>query len=183
MGEPENTAAVPALGLRRGTVKVVEFDERWPGLFVEASRELSEALGPKILAVHHVGSTSVPGLCAKPVLDIQVTIQDFDRGLDLVPVLCTLGYVFRADEEIVDRHYFRRGHRDVRTHHLSLAELDSHYHRVTLAFRDALRSDPTLVKEYGTLKQSLARKFPRDRQAYIDGKCDFIARILDSLGY
>ena len=171
------TASEP-LGLRSGTVTVVRHDARWAGLFTAAAQELTGALGPAILAVHHVGSTAIPGLCAKPILDLLVSIPDFEHGRDLVPRLAGLGYEFRPAEEIPDRHYFRRRRGDRRTHHLSLAEPASHHHRVTLAFRDALRADPGLAMEYGVLKLRLAERFPRDREAYIAGKTGFIARVL-----
>jgi len=175
---------VPAepLGLARGTVTVVAHDRRWAELFVDAARELRGALGSAMLAVHHVGSTAVPGLCAKPILDILVSIPDFDRSLDLAPALDGLGYEFRPDEEIPDRHFFRRRRGDIRTHHLSLAEPTSHHHRATVAFRDALRADPLLAQEYGALKSHLAERFPRDRQAYIEGKAGFVARVLADAG-
>lgn len=166
------------LGLTSGTVTVVPYDARWAALFNEASLELASALGPAILAVHHVGSTAVPGLHAKPILDILVSITDFPRGLTLVPRLASLDYEFRPAEEIPDRHYFRRLRGNVRTHHLSLAEPSSHHHRVTITFRDALRASPSLAAEYGALKLRLARQFPRDRQAYIDGKTAFVTRVL-----
>ena len=166
------------LGLASGTVTVVPYDDRWIGLFDEASLEIANALGSAILAVHHVGSTSVPGLHAKPILDILVSIPAFPRGLALVPRLASLGYEFRSAEEIPDRHYFRRLRGRVRTHHLSLAEPASHHYRVTIAFRDALRASPSLAAEYGALKLRLARQFPRDRQAYIEGKTTFISRVL-----
>lgn len=171
------------LGLTTGAVTVVPYDARWAGLFEEAAREIAAALRSAILGVHHVGSTSVPGLCAKPILDILVAIASFEHGTELVPALSGLNYEFRPDEEIPDRHFLRRRRGDVRTHHLSLAEPASHYYRVTLAFRDALRADPHLASQYGALKLRLAERFPRDRQSYIDGKTAFIARVLsgDSL--
>jgi GrpB-like predicted nucleotidyltransferase (UPF0157 family) len=166
------------LGLERGTVAVVPYDPRWVGLFAEASRELVVALGASVLGVHHVGSTAVPGLCAKPILDILVSIPDFERARALAAPLAGLGYEFRPDEEIPDRHFFRRRRGGARTHHLSLAEPSAHHHRVTLAFRDALRADHDLANEYGALKRRLARRFPDDREAYIAGKSAFIARVL-----
>lgn len=171
-----------ALGLESGTVRVVSYDRRWPHLFEVASRELRIALGSSIVAVLHVGSTSVPGLCAKPILDILVTVPDFEASLELVPRLEDLGYEYRPDEEIPDRHYFRRRRGTARTHHLSLAEASSRHHRVTLAFRDALRADPSLASDYAGLKLHLARRFPRDRQVYLEGKSGFIARVLGESG-
>jgi GrpB-like predicted nucleotidyltransferase (UPF0157 family) len=168
------------LGLVSGTVTIVPYDARWAGLFEEAAGALEEVLGPAVLGIHHVGSTSVPGLCAKPILDILVSIPSFEHGIELVPALSGLNYEFRPDEETLDRHYFRRRLGGIRTHHLSLAEPASHHHRATLAFRDALRANPKLANEYGVLKLHLARRFPRDRQAYIEGKTAFIARVLSA---
>lgn len=167
------------LGLKRGEVVVAPSDPRWPILFEEASAQLKGALGSAILAVHHVGSTAVPGLCAKPILDVLVSVPDFEDARQLIKPLQALGYEFRPDEEIPDRHYFRRPPGgELRTHHLSLAEPGSQYHRVTIAFRDALRADPELAASYARLKLALADKFPRDRPAYIEGKTQFVMQVL-----
>jgi GrpB-like predicted nucleotidyltransferase (UPF0157 family) len=95
------TAAEP-LGLKHREVVVVPYDARWPVLFEAASAELVEALGSSILAVHHVGSTSVPGLCAKPVLDLLVSVPDFHAATNFVPDIESIGYEFRPDEDIPD---------------------------------------------------------------------------------
>ena len=171
----------PPLGLKRGQVIVVPYDPRWPGLFEEAASQLRALLGSTILDVHHVGSTAVPGLCAKPILDILVSVRDFDVARQLVPRLAELGYEFRPDEEIPDRHYFRRPPGgEIRMYHLSLAESDSRYHRLTIGFRDALRRDPQLAAAYARLKLDLAKRFPLDRPAYIEGKSQFVRDVLAS---
>ncbi len=167
------------LGLKRGEVVVVPPDPRWPELFREAAAELRASLGQTILAVHHVGSTAVPGLCAKPILDVLVSVPDFQAARQLAPALRALGYEFRPEEEIPDRHYFRRPPGgELRTHHLSLAEPGSRHHRVTLAFRDALRRDAKLAAVYARLKLELAQRFPFDRPAYIEGKSHFVHQVL-----
>jgi GrpB-like predicted nucleotidyltransferase (UPF0157 family) len=164
-------------------VVVAPYDPRWPILFEEASAQLKTALGRAILDVHHVGSTAVPGLCAKPILDVLVSVPDFDDAKRLVPQLSELGYEFRPDEEIPDRHYFRRPPGgELRTHHLSLAEPGSRYHRVTLGFRDGLRRHPDLATAYARLKLDLAQRFPRDRPAYIEGKTQFVMEVLSTIG-
>ena len=172
-----------ALGLKRGEVVVAPYDPRWPQLFEEAAAELFDAVGPSLLAVHHVGSTAVPGLPAKPILDLLGSVSDFEGAVRMVPSLSALGYEFRPGEEIPGRHYFRRPPGgNLRTHHLSLAEPDSWHHRAALAFRDALRGDSDLASRYAALKEDLARRFPRDRPAYLEGKSDFIRAVLSAEG-
>jgi GNAT superfamily N-acetyltransferase len=107
-----------------------------------------------------------------------VSISDFERGVSLVPTLERLGYEHRPENDILDRHFFRRRRGAARTHHLSLAEPDSNHHRDTLAFRDAMLQDPGLAVEYGELKLRLAERFPRDREAYINGKTSFVVGVL-----
>src|SRR5258705_9014566 len=174
---------MPALGLKRTEVVVVPYDSRWPLLFEATSAQLRAALGPSILAVHHVGSTAVPALCAKPILDVLVSVPDFDDAKRLVPQLAVLDYEFRPEEEIPDRRYFRRPPGgELRTHHLSLAEPDSRHHRVTLAFRDALRGNSELAAAYARLKLALAQRFPFARPAYIEGKTAFVREVLATMG-
>jgi GrpB-like predicted nucleotidyltransferase (UPF0157 family) len=169
----------PALGLESGRALVVPYDRRWPGLFLEAAAEIRDALGGRILSIEHVGSTSVPGLAAKPILDLLAGVADFDAARALAPELAALGYEFRPHEEIPDRHYFRRREGSRRTHHLSLAEPTAAHYRDTLTFRNALRRDPQLATAYQDLKLSLARRFPRDRESYQAGKTDFVLAVLN----
>lgn len=130
-----------------------------------------------------MGSTSVPGLSAKPILDVLVSVPNLAEAEQLAPRLEGLGYEFRPEEEIPDRHYFRRPPGgELRTHHLSLAEPDSRHHRATLAFRDALRRDRELARSYARLKEGLAQRFPFDRPAYIAGKSAFVEEVLASTG-
>jgi len=170
-----------ALGLNSG-VTIVDYDARWPQLFERARAEINEALGQSILAVHHVGSTSVPGLCAKPVLDILVSVPHLETVLELVAKIERIGYEFRPDEDIPDRLFFRRRIGTMRTHHLSLSEPSSHHHVATLAFRDALRADPGIAADYAQLKLRLAQEFPQDRGSYIGGKTAFVLKVIANAG-
>lgn len=170
------------LGLESGTVLIVPYDPLWVELFEQAATEIRQACGSEVLDVEHVGSTSVPGLCAKPVVDILATVPFFEGAVQLVPVLAELGYEFRPGDAIRDRHFFRRRRGACRTHHLALTEPASRHRRVTLAFRDALRSDPQVASEYADLKVRLGHRYPEDRPAYIEGKTAFVERILLGLG-
>lgn len=167
------------LGLRDGTVRVVPYDPEWVHQFEQAEGDLAEALGPAALAIHHVGSTSVPGLAAKPILDLLVGVADLEKALSLVPAIEGLGYRFHPGEDTPDRHYFRRwAAPELRTHHLSLAERTSAHYLETLAFRDALRADEERARAYGRIKQELALRHPGDRKAYLAGKSAFIQDVL-----
>ncbi len=170
------------LGLTSGQARVVAYDERWVLRFNEITALLRGVLGERVLAIEHVGSTSVPGLPAKPILDMVIAVPDFEKALELVPAIESLGFEFRPDEDIPDRHYFRMKMGEVRTHHLSLAEPGSDHFRKTIAFRDALRADPALARQYAELKYDLARRYPTDRPAYLDGKTDFVLNVLRSRG-
>lgn len=168
------------LGLASGTVRLIDYDPRWPALFRADSAELSAALRQPMSHIHHVGSTAIPGLPAKPILDILVLIRDFGSALELVPALAKLGYEYRPNGDISDRHFFRRRIGTSRTHHLSLAEPSSRYALVTLAFRDALREDQQLATKYSELKHELARQFPEDRESYTQGKTAFVLNVLET---
>ena len=171
-----------ALGLELGTITVVPHDPRWATLFDEASAQLRTKLGDSILDMHHVGSTAVPGLCAKPVLDMLALIPSLEEARDLAPKLAELGYRVGPVDDVRDRLFFQRRSGTARTHHLSLAEPTSHYRTVTLAFRDALRNDRALAARYCDLKMRLANQFPTDREAYQNGKTDFVLGTLERLG-
>lgn len=159
-------------------IEVVEHDPEWPLRF-----EAEKALLEPVLAdaapggIHHVGSTAVPGLPAKPVIDILVGVTDLPTTRRLIPALAALQYQYapyRADE----MHWFCKPDPSRRTHHLHLVPTESQRFRDELAFRDALRSDPRLAIDYGELKHRLAEIHREDREAYTGAKADFIRAAL-----
>ena len=167
-----------SLGLESGTVRLVEYDPAWPGLFAEEAARIRALLAPELtLALEHMGSTAVPGLLAKPILDL---LGGYPPGVDVEPYIATLvsaGYTHRGEQGIPGREFFRRG--DPRAYHFHLAVHDGVFWREHLAFRNALRAAPAVRAEYAEVKSALARKFPRDREAYIDGKGTFVRRIVE----
>lgn len=172
-----------SVGMRRGgEITLAPYDPLWPEEFARVRDELVAALPDWIISVDHVGSTSVPGLDAKPIIDINVAVPDLQDSLSLVPTLEALGFVYRVDDELPDRHYFPRTTGGLRRHHLSLAEPDSWHRRNSLTFRDALRRDPDLSRRYGALKRRLAESVGRDRLAYLNGKTDFVLGVLRAEG-
>jgi GrpB-like predicted nucleotidyltransferase (UPF0157 family) len=170
--QPE--ADTSALGLDRGVVRVVPHRPAWARLFAEEAARLRAALGDRVLAIEHSGSTSVPGLAAKPILDLAASVPSLQEARALFPALRALGYTHKEDPEIPERLYFVKGSPECRTHHLSLAEPTSRFWRDHLRFRDLLRADPALAADYAQLKLDLARSHPAGRPAYQAGKQAFV---------
>ncbi|MCY3506365.1 MAG: GrpB family protein [Chloroflexi bacterium] len=166
------------------TIEIVDYDPAWPDAFTGISQAVAAALGPLALRIEHVGSTAVPGLGAKPIIDIDVVIES-PRVLPLVvEALSTLGYTHEGDGGISGREAFRRevpadGSRQAwPTHHLYVCPRDSEELGRHLRFRDYLRSHPEAAARYEALKRDLAHRYANDIDAYIEGKSAFVERIL-----
>lgn len=161
----------------REPIVVVEYDEGWPAQFEEIAQPIREALAPLGAKVEHVGSTSVPGLAAKPVIDIDAVLSsnaDLARGIEL---LRDLGYVHQGDKGIPGREAFLWPPGS-RRHHLYLVVGGNGPHRDHVEFRDHLRRDPETAREYAKLKRSLAERCREDRLAYEEGKSGFVSSVL-----
>ena len=152
------------LGLDPGDVRLQEDHEAWARAFELEKATIIEAVGPYVLEVQHVGSTSIPGVPAKPILDLLVGVADFDEARTCVAPLESIGYQFRGEYGIPRRHYFVKG--EPRTHHLHMLERDSAHWRLTVGFRDLLQRDPTSARAYAVAKRALAAAFAHDRAAY-----------------
>jgi GrpB-like predicted nucleotidyltransferase (UPF0157 family) len=171
------------LGLESQTVRLAPYDDRWPGLFEAESARIVDAMaaaGSPPLAIEHVGSTAVPGLAAKPILDIAAGRSPDTLPATYIPILESLGYIYRGDGGLPGREFFRRG--VMRSHHIHLVEVGGTHWCRYLRFRDALRGDPAIRDAYANLKHALASQFPRDREAYIAGKADFVERVVRGAG-
>ena len=173
--------AIEPLGMVKGQPELVGYDDRWPKQFLELRASLYEALQDRILSVHHVGSTAVPGLAAKPILDVLIGVAEFDAALEFVPLLENLGVEFRPNDDIPDRHFFRVQRDGLRTHNLSLAVPTSRHFVNSLVFRDALRESPELAREYEALKVDLLQQY-YDGRHVTDGKTEFVRGVLASHG-
>ena len=160
------------LGLETGVVRLVEYDAQWPALYRIESARIAVALGPLVLDLQHVGSTAVPGLAAKPIVDILAGYPDRAPLQAYIEGLCAAGYDHLGEQGIPGREFFRRGQPPA--YHVHLAALGGIFWREHLAFRDLLRSDSLLRATYEALKHDLAGKFPQDRDAYIEAKGPFI---------
>ena len=160
-----------------GTLEVVPYSEAWPVAFEALKARVEPALGALCQRIEHIGSTSVPGLPAKPVIDIDVVIERDDQLEPVIGRLATVGYDFQGDKGVPGRYAFGPPP-GVPDHHLYVcAEDNPELHR-HLVFRDYLRRHPEQAAAYGELKQRLAKENPVDRVAYTDGKNRWIERAL-----
>jgi GrpB-like predicted nucleotidyltransferase (UPF0157 family) len=160
------------------TFELMEYDPQWPDRFQEESERIAEVMGDDLLEIEHIGSTSVPGLCAKPIIDILVAVEAFDDVESYQKRLAPLGYnLFAHTDFKQDEHlFFWKG--EPRTHHLHLVEYATWEHHRHLIFRDYLRSHPDVAKQYADIKRELAAAFKAKRPAYTKGKTAFIKSIV-----
>ncbi len=160
------------------------YSDDWPAAFEREAVLLREALGPWLVGgVHHIGSTAVPGLAAKPILDMLAGVRDLDAAREAVPALGDLGYTHAEHRPHEAVWFYKQAGADyrLRTHQLHLTTVNSDLWRERLAFRDALRADSRLRDEYQALKESLARD-TSDVAEYTKGKREFVARVLGEAG-
>ena len=164
-------------------VVVLPYDAAWKLDFAKIRDELAEALGKLALRIEHVGSTSVPGLSAKPIIDIDVVIRNYEVFDKVVAALGTIGYRHEGNLGIVGREAFKYdGKEHLRNHHLYVCTEDSPELRRHLAFRDYLRANPDAVKEYSRIKEEAAARYPYDIDGYIAYKSPLIERIYAEIG-
>ncbi len=157
-------------------VVIVDYDHRWPTAYEQEKALICQTLGDVILDIQHVGSTAVPGLCAKPVIDILVAVARFDAVEEYSRRLSPLGYQHVSHPDDAVRLFFRKGM--PRTHHLHIVEYGTEEHRRHLLFRDYLHAHGDAAREYETLKRELASKFAANRPLYTESKTDFIRSVV-----
>jgi len=158
-------------------IKVVDYNQNWKNEYQKEEHAIKEILQDELVNSFHIGSTSVPNLKAKPIIDILLVVNDISELDAYSTQFESLGYEVMGEFGIKGRRYFRKGG-DNRTHQIhafqydNIKEIERH-----LSFRDYLRQSPEISKEYGELKSKLANKYPTDIEGYGDGKDDFVKKI------
>jgi GrpB-like predicted nucleotidyltransferase (UPF0157 family) len=156
-------------------VIVVPHDPAWPDAFAAASREVAVAMGENLISVHHIGSTSIPGIWAKPVIDMLPVVRDIGAVDAQAGALRRLGYEVMGEYGIPGRRYFRLDDpAGMRTRNVHVFADGSPHVARHLAFRDFMRAHGELARQYSDLKRRLAELHPNDIEAYMDGKDAFI---------
>lgn len=171
---------VPEESAEDEAVHIAAYDPSWPAKFEAERADLQECIGPWVVGgIHHVGSTSVPGLPAKPVIDILVGVETLDHSRPCIEKVTSLSYLYSPYLGDV-MHWFCKAHLARRTHHLHLVPVGSPRYVDELAFRDALRGDPALADRYAALKHDLAARFSDDRNTYTQHKAPFVREVLET---
>ncbi len=165
-----------SLGLESGVVRLVEYDARWPALFAAEQQRISDRCGTLALRLEHVGGTSIPGMCAKPVLDIAAGRPRDTSTPDYIAALQRAGYEHRGERGVPGRLFFSRG--QPRAYHLHLVEEGGPLWRDYVAFRDYLRAHAEAARQFADLKRVLAARFSQDREAYMNAKSSHVQEIL-----
>ena len=157
---------------------VVDYDPAWPARFASEALLLESAIGPWVTGgIHHVGSTAVPGLAAKPIIDILIGVESLEASRPCIGLVAPLDYRY-AEYRTDEMHWFCKPDPAHRTHHLHLVPVGSARLRDELAFRDYLRAHIDRARAYEMLKRELAIRFRQDREAYTAGKSDFVNETL-----
>lgn len=163
-------------------VVIAEYNPLWPLLFEEEKTRILDLINPWAERVEHIGSTSVPGLGAKPIIDIMVGLRSLDDAQHCIPLLQAIGYEYVPAHETVmpERRYFHKGlTRFARTHHLHMVETASEFWERHILFRDYLREHEDTARSYYQLKKQLAARFRSDRESYTDAKASFIKEVIE----
>jgi len=164
------------LGLIRGTVALVSHNEEWHRAFEHEKERLGRAIGDVSIPIEHIGSTAICGIAAKPILDIMIGTPEFEPKLQFRDNLESLGYEYKGENGIPQRHYFGKG--IPRTVHLNVVRYAGEIWLSHIAFRDRLNQNPEIAREYERLKFDLAKRFGHDRESYTNGKTEFIQKVV-----
>lgn len=167
------------LGLPRGEVFLVPWSTEWTKEFEREKQQIIGVIGQYIVNVHHIGSTAVEGLSAKPIIDIAVEIDNFLDGKKCSTALEGLGYSYKKINLLPERHYFKKG--EPRTHQIHMYQRDNKYLLEQINFRDYLRNNEQARSEYQQLKLKLSSLNKNDVHKYADGKTDFVKLIIGKI--
>jgi GrpB-like predicted nucleotidyltransferase (UPF0157 family) len=164
-------------------VMIVDYDPQWPIIFEEEKAKILGVIGHKVVAIEHIGSTSVPGLGAKPIIDMIAGVRDLAEAKECVSLLQQhLGYIDITPEPGHSEWFYCIGNKmkpeETNTIHLHLVKHNSNHWKKHLLFRDFLRANPDAAQQYFNLKKELAEKCGTDREAYTDGKKSFVDSVI-----
>jgi GrpB-like predicted nucleotidyltransferase (UPF0157 family) len=164
------------IGLKEGTVRLAPYSPVWPRLFAKERRLLRSVFPSKSAEIEHIGSTAIPGIEAKPIIDLAVRVATFKTLAATIRRLAVIGYAYKGEYGLTGRHFFVKG--DPVTHHLHLVAGRSEHWTKWLVFRDFLRKYPEEARLYNAVKKQIARRYARNRDLYTQSKTAIVNDIL-----
>jgi len=167
------------IGLQRGVVKIVRHRTEWAVLYRIEAEKLKNYIGALAVYIQHVGSTAVPGLISKPIIDVAIAVNSHEAISAVVKRLPDIGYIDKGDQGASGGYLLvKESEPDVRIFHIHIVEINDVQWRNYIIFRDCLCRDAKTREEYAKLKRTLAAKFQTDRESYTNGKEQFIRDVL-----
>ena len=166
------------MALQRVIVELDNFNEEWAFEYELEAKLLKEVLGDRLLEIHHVGSTSIKGLKAKPVIDILIAIESLENISEIEELLKDYDYSNRGHQGVEDRYFFAKGPEESRTHYIHFVELKNNTYYNLVLFKKYLLEHEEYIQKYCELKQELAEKYPDERKKYTAGKSEFISNVI-----
>ena len=167
------------MALKRGIVELEDYNPLWKEDYLKEEKLLKEVLKDRIIEIEHIGSTSIEGLKAKPVIDILIVIKSLDEISEIEEILKDYDYTNRGQQGVPDRYFFAKGPEDARTHYIHFTEPNSNTYVNQVYFKKYLIEHPEYIEKYCSLKQELASKYADERPKYTAGKNDFIKNVIE----
>ena len=169
-----------SLGLKRGIVQLEPHDKRWDEAAIQTIKILKSILGDDAIDIQHIGSTAIPAIKAKPIIDIAVGVTDFEKIMSYNEQLQKEGIFYRGSD-VEDQILYVMGdmEKDIRTHHIHVVKWNGTEWKNYIRFRDYLNANGDVALQYQKLKEELESKYAGDRAVYTNGKQDMINKILN----
>ena len=167
------------IGLEKGIVRICPYSNEWASLYKKEELNLKSIIGNLIISINHVGSTSIEGCDAKPIIDILIGLKTFDDGYKVRDLLDTNVYEYKGECGIPGRHFIKKNYGELTLYHIHAFENSNKEIERHLLFRDYLRNNKNYVVEYCKIKKRLGEKYPTNREAYTDGKAEFINMVIE----
>lgn len=170
---------LPDLGVRDGKVHLVPYTDIWKNYFNIEHWRLTQSIGHYVKEIRHIGSTAIPGIYAKPIIDIMAGLIHMEDLEPCIPRLIELGYTYEGEQNIPDWHFFKRNMGDFTTHHLHMVKWGSEYWYDHILFQEYLCRHREIAEAYEKLKFELRNRYAEDRKAYTRDKTDFILKVTE----
>lgn len=167
------------IGIKRKTVKIVEYNPEWKNEYLKEKDVLKSALKGYDVDIQHVGSTSIVGCKAKPIIDIAIGIPNLEYGKKLVPILQKIGYYYDNTISFNGSYFLKKCENDIETHFIHMEDKNSKAWQNHIVFRDYMNLNLQEANKYSNLKENLAQKFYNDRKSYTKSKETYIEKIID----